>query len=571
MLTFQIEQFGGLNVNDPAEKLLRRSHRFAENFGWQQIAPVECIQCRNMDWTKDGIKKRAGSTLFSSFSSLLSSGEVFVNSIFYTAAIGAKIIVVVTSNSIYTNESGSFAQINDSSSSPYTHNETVSKSTLAVSDGHLFIGLDGNNKIQVYRNGANLDEELESGNTYIDSFGSGTHSIDGAWGTSYYLVKSFQGRLIYSDGNTVVNYSTIPIATDGIWKRSTHGFYQASGRIIAIKTYTPDYQDSIQETLYIYTDQGPQITNDLETQIQTIEGGPVPLNYKSITPTKSWLMMLTEDRRIVAMNRNITIDIGRRFNKYDGTSEIENFNIAGAENKAFSYYNPVREQIYFFVPTDSEGENKEAFTIDMVLGEPQIGEAQESYEQRLRLSLWTVNASATNDFYAGMIKNQNDVLGITPDGNVYAFLVGRNDFNSLPIAAYYEMLEFRAGLPATRKLFKILKLRGKFISNYSVDVTYNFDNAVTGEIFTRYGEDKYGEFKYGKVSTVAYSSPEVSAQYGTFLYGSQSYTKDFIAKGKDKIDLKGETFTLRLENSRLNETFSFRSINIEYKVLNSDI
>ena len=337
MLTFQIEQWGGLNLNDEPEKLLNRSHQFVQNVGWTQKAPVECIQCKNIDFDKNGIKKRDGSTLEVDFSSLFSVGEFVINAIQYISATNQSITVVVTNNSIYTDQSGSFAKINDSASSTYSHNATVAKCSFAVADGHLFIGLDGNNKIQVYRNGADLDDELDLGNTYEDAFGSGTNTVDGTWGTGYYLLASFQGRLIYSDGNTVVNYSSIPTATDGIWKRSTHGFYQTAGSIVAVKTFTPDYQDSIQETLYIFTSQGPQITNDLTAQIQSIQGGPVPVNQTSIIATRSWLMMLTDDRRIVAMNRNNYIDIGRRFNKLGGNSEIETFSITQSKAKSFAY------------------------------------------------------------------------------------------------------------------------------------------------------------------------------------------------------------------------------------------
>jgi len=571
MLTFQVEQFGGLNVNDESEKLLGRSHQFTQNVGWLQKAPVECVRCENIDFDKNGILKRAGSTLESTAASLFATGEVVINAIQYMSAIGQSIAVIVTDLSIYVDQSGSFAQVNDSASSAYSHADSVSKCSFAVVDGHLFIGLDAANKIQVYKNGADLDPEMVAGNVYEDPYGSGTNTIDGTWSNGYYLLSSFQDRLIYSDGNTVVNYSNIPIATDGIWKKSTAGFYRASGRIISLNTFTPDYQDSIQETLYIFTDQGPQITNDLSQQIQTIKGGPVPINSASIIATKAWLMMLTNDRRIVAINRNIYIDIGRRFNKFNGASDIEKFNISSAGNVSFAFYNRMKEQVYFFVPSSSSSTNKDAFMIDMVLGEPKQGEPQDSYERRLRLSNWGINSPSTNDFYSSMVFRNNNVVGVTLDGELYTFLNGKNDMSSIPINAVYETLDFRAGLPSTRKLFKIMKLRGRFISNYNVDVTYNFDNVVTGEVFTTYGSDLYGNFKYGKVSTVSYSSPDITSVYGTFLYGAQTYATDFIAKGKDRINLKGETFSMKLANSKLNETFSFRSINIDYMVLNSEI
>lgn len=552
MLNFSIEQWGGLNLADEPEKILLRSHQFAQNKGWVQAAPVECNSCKNIDFSGDGISKRSGSTLSADFSSLFQSGESIINATSYEVSTGGAVDIVVTNKSIYVGQSNVFSKIQNSSSSDYSHNDDVTKCSFAVADGHLFIGLDGNNKIQVYRAGNELDDELNNSNTYKDAFGAGTNTIDGTWGVGEYLLSSFQGRLIYSDGNTVVNYSSIPTATDGIWKRSAHGFYQASGRIVALKAFTPDYQDSIQETLYIFTKNGPQITNDLSSQIQTIEGGPIPINYKSIVATKSWLMMLTENRKIVAMNRNVYIDVGRRFNKGDGTSSVERFNLSSALLKSFGYYNSSKEQVYFFVPTSSGGNNKEAFVLDLTLGEPIISEPSDVYERRIRLAIWDIINPSSNDFYASMSFSGDEEYGFAYDGKKYLFSSGRNDYASLAINAEYETLSFRAGASDFKKMFKLLNVRGRFLSKFNVAISYKVD-------------DESNE------ASVSYANSDIASLYGVAIYGVNLYQRDVIIRGKDRIHLKGETFSLKIANSVLDQTFIFRSINIDYTLLSREL
>jgi len=544
---FKIERFGGLNKSDQVSEVLSNAYQ-SNGQSLVQSGYAEAKECINIDFDPDGIKKRYGSTLEdASLSLLLAVGEGVIDSYDYTsAATGQRIAIAVTDVSIYTNQSGSFVKVNDSASSTYSHSATVSKCSFAVADGHLFIGLDGANKIQVYRAGADLDDELDLNKTYTDAFGSGTHTIDGTWGTGYYLLDSFQGRLIYSDGNTVVNYSTVPIATDGIWKRSTHGFYQAAGNIVDIKSFTPDYQDSIQETLYIFTSSGPEITSDLTVQIQRIKGGPVPINHRSSIATKSWIMCLTNDRRIVAINRNVYVDIGRRFTDFTGSSEIEQIDLATSINRAFGFYNTMREQVYFFAPGSTETENTVCFVIDLFLGEPIVGEQEKSFERKVRLSEWKIYEPSTNNWYRTLHARSGGVVGITSDGNRYTFLNGRNDLDSIIVDAEYESLDFNGGAQTNLKCWILLRLRGRFIGNFTTSISYVLDSSTVQE------------------STTTYSQSAGGAVYGTPKYGTTKYSGLLLIKGQDDIDLWSESIRFNLKNALLSQTFSFQEIECEY-------
>lgn len=550
---FQTTIFGGLNKNDQSDQLLVRSHQPVQG-GWVQKAPLECTEAINIDFDNRGIKKRLGSTLSTGvLSGIFAVNEFVVNSVFYTSsATNEEISVIVSNLSIYTDYSGSYQKINDSSSNPYNHNEEVSKCTFAITDGHLFIGLNANNKIQVYRNGLSLDDELDAGNTYNEAFGTGTQTITGVWGSGYYLLTDFQGRLVYSDGNTVVNYSTIPIATDGIWNKSAHGFYQASGAIVALKTFTPDYQDSIQETLYIFTAQGIQITNNLSSQIQRIEESSTPLNYKSIVATKSWLIFLTKDRQILAINRNTAINIGRRFANNSGTAEIDDFDLLSSKNKAFATYNRKREQVYFFVPERGETKNSVCFVLDLQLSEPSILGQENINEQNVRLSIWKTKNPSSSPWFSAFFYKDSSPFGVCDNGDVYNFLNGRNDFGNVEVEAVYETLDFNAGISAVSKQWMMLNLRGQFVGNYTTVITYIIDKDDRVE------------------STTSYNQTSLGSIYGEAIYGQYKYNSILLLKGQDDIDIYSESVKIRIENNLLNQTFRFDTIDIEYLVGGKD-
>jgi hypothetical protein len=547
MPKIQTSIFGGLNLNDQGDLLLLRSHT-ATNGQWQQKAPSEATQMFNIDFDRRGIKKRAGSTITDDMSSLMGSGEEVIASLEYYAANGSRIVVRVTTLSIYTNQSGSFSKINNSSSSAYSHAATASKCTFAITDGHLFIGLDGANKIQVYRAGADLDDELDNGNTYRDSFGSGTHAIDGTWGNGYYLLASLQGRLVYSDGNTVVNYSTVPIATDGIWKRSAHGFYQVSGLILALETFVPDFSDSVRQTLYIFTSNGPELTYDLTSQIQQIENGPVPINHQSVIQTKSWLVLLTTDRKVIGINGNSIIDLGRRFSDHTGNSDIETFDIANSLTKAFGFYHREKEQVYFFTPDASLTSTSHCFVLDLSLGEPLRGEAQPNFEQRVRLAIWKINEPTTNAWFSSMYRRKEGVVGITKEGKAYSFLNGKNDLETILIDATYESMEFNGGVQAVNKHWITLSLRGQFIGDYTTTVKYLYDRSTLIE------------------STTTYSQTAGELTYGSAVYGVAKYSDVVLIKGRDDIALYTESIKIYLNNAKVDQTFRFDTIDIEYEI-----
>ncbi len=84
-LNFSISVFGGLNVDDQVDELVKRSHRGTEG-GFTQVAPIESPNLKNIDYTSVGIKKRQGSTEKDSLVTIMVVDDVLVKGINFTHA-----------------------------------------------------------------------------------------------------------------------------------------------------------------------------------------------------------------------------------------------------------------------------------------------------------------------------------------------------------------------------------------------------------------------------------------------------------------------------------------------------
>ena len=163
---------GGLNTSVQADELLLRSHEQVEG-GFAQKLPVESPSMKNIDFDSRGLAKRRGSKKSGLLTAAAVPSETLIKAIEWqvpdSEASGGKIQVHVGSLSIYVtgeDEDGTSAshwtQVNDAEGNPYLHNATVTKVTLTSTDAHLFIGLDAGNPAQVYRGGADLDDQFHN-------------------------------------------------------------------------------------------------------------------------------------------------------------------------------------------------------------------------------------------------------------------------------------------------------------------------------------------------------------------------------------------------------------------------
>ena len=450
MSIFAINVFGGMNSYDQEDSLMLRSHQLTQN-GFQQLAPAESPDMLNMDFDQKGIRNRLGSLEESDLGSfdknLMASGEELIKGIEWTDPLdGNKVHIIVSTLSMYIRTSiggTSWSQIQTSTGAAYSHSG-VTKCSFASTDGHLFIGLDGINYIQVYSqsSGIRLDQALTTGNTYREAHGSNsTHVITGfSTGTrGSYLLAVMHTRLLFSTGNTVINYTPMAFtSSSGIWDNggSTAGFYYAEGNIIMMTAFAPHLTDSSQGFFYIGTSNGMQVATGFSAsdEIIRIDGSKAPFNHQAWCITNNWLCYLTENKNIIGINGQRIINLGRRLKTVSGDGFLDSFRSSESDARlnAFAFYNEKSEQALFFFTGTASSINNFCAVIDFKLGEPTQQESQDQFETHVRVIPWKLNVNDSvykNRWFIHVFQTRDKVLGLTtgvdqrdqvsPTGKIY--------------------------------------------------------------------------------------------------------------------------------------------------------
>lgn len=558
---FAIEFFGSMNQRDQSDALISKSHaRVQGGFLQNPGSPAESPYMLNVDYDPNGLRKRLGSALYKSLTSLLQSGETILGGFEFLPANGAaRIQFIVGSMSFYSDQaaSGTFVQLNASTGSAYTHSSTATKFTAAFADGHVFIGLDGaNNEIQVYKYGADLDAEMDNGNTYENAYGSGTNAMTGTWPTGAYLVASIHERLIFSDGATVLEYT--PMAStlsSGIWDLggATAGAYHAQGRIKFMASFVPQLRDANESILYIGTSKGIQLVTGFEQQTDRtlpLNSAPEPLNHKAWCFTKNWLLYGTTSRDI-AMVQGATIltNIGARLKASDATGFLDMMDIDDSETNAFAFYNQTKEQAMLFFNTASNSVCDSCAVVDMKRGEPQPGMAPTVIEDRIRLIPWSITAASANDWFVGMYQSVNGAMGILSTGFIYTTESGRNDLGSIAISGKYRTPVFTTGAPFVFVLKQWLRehLRTQEVGDFTGTVKVYLDRSEEAE-FT-------WTFQQVNSSTLIVGDAVVGDTFGSF-----GQVRAFHRTAR-----RSEAIQAEFSNENVDEDFILSSIGFSYK------
>ena len=539
--------FGGGNWADPRTALVRRSHSPDEG-GWQQRAPVESPSLANMDFVDRAIGKRRGSEALEDLSGAFVASEGLLGIVSWTVpGSSTEVHVAVGVKSMYTDQSGTWVQLNDSASSAYSHAADVSKFSATEVAGHLIIGLDGANKIQVYRSGADLDDELDNGNTWNDTFGGGTSSITGTWGTGYHIVFSLHERLCFSKGDAVLEY------TDGQepWDRAGGGFRLARGNIIGALAFTPSGGNELNPVAFLSTTAGPQFLTgfDLTDAIKEVHATWQALNHRCLVAVNNWIVAMTREGNFRAINVAADIDLGRRLKAFDGTGPMDTFTATNGDHttKPFGYYDEVKQQAVFYYPDASNSVNTHAVVLDFALGEPVPGEALQSYEQHVRLLWWSVNEPSTNPWFVAAYQRRGATVGVLADGNTYTLHTGNNDLDTVPIIEHWEVPDFD---PAPGRAVKFRDIFGSFDNkgnwNLSVRRFLDFDEAATGSDFT-------WKMVGGNTNTFPLMFPWTWDDGG-------------VVRHREYNELVGEAIRFRMFNQGTGETWTIRTLGLIYQI-----
>ena len=555
---YSIRVFGGLNVNDQEDQLVLRSHQLSGN-GYNQIAPAESPDLKNIDFTKSGFQKRLGSTedgdLSSTGDDVLVADEILVAGCEFTDSNSTdRYEILVGKKSMYVSKNGAaFTQLNDSASAAYTHSDqTVTKAGFAMTDGHLFIGLDGTNQIQVFKRGADLDPEMLAANLYEEAHSATTHTIEGTWPTGCYLLTTVHSRLVFSDGDVVLYYTPMAYtATSGIWKLGS-AFFFTQGRILSLNSMSPEYSDSLSEILYVGTEVGFEVLTGFDPTSDTvnrISGSKSPLNHQCVAISKNWLCYLTNEKSIYAINKTSVIDLGRRLKNTNMDGPLDNLNLANSLVNAFGVYSDSREQAYFFYTTESTRVNDTCIAIDFKLGEPVPGEPQSSFEQRVRPLYWCIADPDDNDWFIHMYRVRGNMRGVTSTGKTWNFLTDNDDLDTHAVDATWKSAIFLGGAEGVNKQFGLLIIRALPKGDHSVTCNLYIDRA--GAVEKTFDFDQF-ESGYGI--------------WGTSLWGTGVWASTKLVKGTNDIDLYADSIQWEIENSNSDEPFEMANMNLNYLI-----
>jgi len=550
---FGINNVGGLNVDDQADELLSRNFQFGEG-GYMQTAPAESPSLQNIDYDSQGFTKRKGSTEADDLTTLFTgglSGDILVGGIEWQApTTGVRIQILVSNLTIYTNQSGNWAQINDSAGAGYTHSAGVTKCSFAKADGHLFIGLDGANAIQTYKVGADLDPEMATGNTYEYAYG-GSDTITGTWGDGYYMLATIHERLVFSDGNSVINYTPMAFTTSsGIWDFTNGGFKIGAGDIRALISFTPHLQNELNEQLYIGTTAGMEvITGFLDADnVFRIEGSEAPFNHQSFCNARNWVIYLTDEKNLMGINGARVIDLGRRAKNTAANGPLDKFNGTFNPDSVFGFYHQTKQQAEFYFTTEADDMNDTCIVLDFKLGEPLLQEAQNSFETRVRLLKWVMVDPSNNDWFVGKYQIQGSVIGISSAGKTYTTELGLNDYGTLAVLAFWFSPVFTAGPEFMGKQWMAFHFRGLIRGDYALYVGVFLDRANH--------DTPSANWQYNQ------SSDETV--YGSDVYGTAQYSESQTTAGSPDIDLYSEAIQWKVFNSNADETFVITSQYLHY-------
>jgi len=475
---------------------------------------------------------------------LTEAGKVIAGTSWRSPSTGQRIQALVTETTIFTDQAlaGTFTQINNSSGSVFFFDSAVSKVTFTKVDGHLNIHTDGAlNYIQTYREGTDLDAELKNGNTYEDSQGGGTNTITGTWPQGAYLGAVVNSRLCWSKGNTLIEFTPGARTTSsGIWDLigSTAGTFFATGNIVSLISFVPHLTNSFEETLFIGTEVGLEYTSGFLSfdNLVRVEGSTPPLNHKAFFKSRNWIVYLTEDKNIHAVNRHTIINLGRRFKTPQDDGPLDGMSISNSETNSFGFYDRNLERGVLAITTKSTYLNDTWLVLDFKKGEPVSGEPLESFERRVRCLIHKIKNPGGNNWFFDVYQKLGAVVGVLKSGKLYTMETGNNDLGTIAIEAFLKPPVITGGdqFVSQKKSFSRLDIRAvpdSGSSTLSVDVFKDWSSA-SSKTFSKVLDADVGD----------------------------------IVKISDNLKITAEAIQCKIYNNAVSETFVISSVKQEYEV-----
>ena len=312
-----------------------------------------------------------------------------------------------------------------------------------------------------YTTGAGFAAQFYRGNTFTEFYGSGddltstAHVMTGAIDEGNYLLDVIHNRILYGVGDGVVNFTpNYNAAASGVWDFAAGGFFVSPSPVRAMSTFVPEGGGDMNAHIYMFTDKGvvsrPGMS-DFDEVIQNNASGAV-LNKNCVAQIENWLVYLTKDKQLRAVNGRFDIDIGRRLKSRDGSSgPLDAMDVARSEATAFLHYDAKKKKLYAHFSSATAFFNDRIAVLDFELGEPVLGEPQESFEVRVRCLDWRIDTPTENEGFVTMLNIDDAVVGFRQNGTAWKINDGDSDFTANTIQASWYTPQLSGGDPTIEK------------------------------------------------------------------------------------------------------------------------
>ena len=452
---------------------------------------------------------------------------------------GSYVRYIVSQDTIYTDQSGTWKQFNDSTSALYTHSDkAVTFASTTLLDGGVFFGINGSNKIQRHMGGADLEPEMDNGNAYTDAGGTG-QTINGTWGNNYSNVGKIDGRLAFNDGSSTVQVTD----TNQPWDLAGGTNFPALGAVKTLIAHVPQFGDSLTAILYIGHGTGWDFTDDF-VDANTIEGAPPAMKDSMVINIRNWIVYLSADGGLWGLNGNRVIDLGRRYRALDGSSgPLDNINLGNTLTVGHAAYNDDKQQANFWISTAGSGDPDTTLVLDFQQGEPILDEQLVSYEQHVRCLHFI------GQDYVGAGMTQDGFLGARSTGTIWLLENGASDYAATAIDTQWFSPMMDGGAPINTK--NVLTWFGRALrsGNWAPQIDFFLDRDTVSS--------KSIQFNQGAGASV----------YGTAVYGTSTYSSDGLVKYANDIDLLCEVFQIKISHKTAGENFTITNFDQQYSIL----
>ena len=320
---------------------------------------------------------------------------------------------------------------------------------------------------------------VETRNRFTDAYGTNaTHNYTGDWKTGVFLLAEIQGRLAMSTGDVEVEISP-PSREDssGIWNllSTTEGAVFSDGYVEMLSQFIPYGGQETDGILYIGSGLGLMATTGAQEYDTTRKGLTTegPMNHKCWCKSKGWLIYLTKNKNLLAVNGTTVIDLGARLKADDGTGVLDSIDVTETATYGFMVYGKDKRAAILFATTTSGRVNDIAVLIDFKRGEPQVGEVLEQFEPRVRLLPWKLLNSDANDWFVCGYQTQSNLKAFLPSGALYNLDSGTNDLNTLAVEHNYKRAPFDGGETVSAHLKQGYRYDSTYIATGDWNITNN--------------------------------------------------------------------------------------------------